>query len=91
MNKISLSYDEYIKIWKTLEELRVSLDRIGGNDNKEILKDKLFSYIASGMYKKISEAADILESRLPREESIRLANTFEYYDETNYRRNSQSH
>ncbi len=83
MNKISLLYDEYIKIWQTLEELRVSLDRIGGYDDKEILKDILFSYIASGIYEKISEAADMLESQLPREESVRLAIRFEYYgDET---------
>ena len=52
MNEISLSYDEYIKVWQTLEELRVSLDRIGGYDDKEVLKDKLFSYIASGIFKK---------------------------------------
>jgi len=45
MEKITLSYDEYIKVWQILEELRISLDRIGGYDEKEILKDKLFNYM----------------------------------------------
>lgn len=80
MEKITLSYDEYIKVWQVLEELRVSLDRIGGYDGKEILKDKLFNYMTPGVYKKISEAADILESHLPREKSIELADIFQYYE-----------
>jgi len=81
MKKITLSYDEYIKVWQILEELRVSLDRIGGYDEKEILKDKLFNYMTPSVYRKISEAADILESHLPREKSIDLANGFQYYEE----------
>ena len=81
MEKITLFYDEYIKVWQILEELRVSLDRIGGYDEKEILKDKLFNYMTPGVYRKISEAAYILESHLPREKSIELANGFQYYEE----------
>jgi hypothetical protein len=81
MEEIMLSYDEYIKVWQILEELRISLDRIGGYDEKEILKDKLFNYMTPGVYRKISEAADILESHLLREKSIELANGFQYYEE----------
>ena len=80
MNSISLTYQEYIEIWEVLEELRVSLDRIGVCDDKAILQEKLLDYLTSGVYAKIADAANLMEAKLPREESIKIAEKFGYYD-----------
>ncbi len=80
MNSISLSYQEYIEIWQVLEELRVSLDRIGGCDEKAILQERLLDYFSSGVYAQIAAVANWMEEKLSREESIALAEKFDYYD-----------
>ena len=80
MNSITLSYQEYLKIWQVLEELRVSLDRIGGYDDKAVLQEKLLDYLTSGIYAKIADAANLMEGKLPREESVQIAEKLDYYE-----------
>jgi hypothetical protein len=79
MNTISLTHQEYIKIRQVLEEMRISLDRIKYCNNKTAIQEELSIYLASGIFAKIADTANLMEAKLPREESIKLAETFEYY------------
>lgn len=71
-----------IQAWQILEELRISLDKIGGHfyDNPEKMRLELDKYISPGVWKKISNASFALASYIPDKEQEKLIERFNYYD-----------
>lgn len=65
---IELKYDEYVKIFKVLENLRLSLDRIGainkqGRDKMRLAFDEYFTSEPL-IYKEIADTSTILAMKI---------------------------
>jgi len=70
-----------IQAWQILEELRVSLDKIGGYfyDNPAKMRLELDKYISPGVWQQISNASSALANYIPDAEHEKLIERFNYY------------
>ncbi len=67
--KLELAQEDVIKIWKLLENLRVSLDRIGAinSQGRDKMLQAMNEYFTPGLYKEIRSSSLILTRLLDKE------------------------
>lgn len=87
-NKIAVETEDLIKVWKILENLRVSLDKIGsvgsfqGKDKMHIAMDEYFTPL---VYREIADAWYVLsEKYLPRDKCVEIAKSVKYFELKKY-------
>ena len=67
--KIELTQESVIKIWKLLENIRVSLDRIGAinSQGRDKMLQAMDEYFTSGIYREVADNSDVLTRLLTKE------------------------
>jgi len=77
---IEVDKKHLIQAWQILEELRVSLDKIGGDfyDNPEKMRLELDKYISPSVWKNISDSSFALATYISDEEQEKLIERFDY-------------
>lgn len=78
---IEIAKNDLIRAWQILEEMRVSLDRIGGYfaEEPDKMRLELDKYFSPNVWKKISNASFVLAKYLSEKERENISEGFNYY------------